>query len=214
MWAIGEPSGPIENGMTYIVRPRIAPRVQVVELAAHLAGSRQLFVGPASASRSEQMNVRSSTLATSAGSEWAQKLFGRFSASRAVNVPAATRSAQSWPYSSADPSHQWTTSGCRIAAQSSTHSEKLLVAGVTAHQSVSVVRCCPSLASNRGGWKPRPASASGRLHVDLGAETDRRRPAGIVEIEDDPLALAQHPQHRPVEGRRLPARNRSCRCRT
>ena len=25
MWAIGEPSGPIENGTTYIVRPRIAP---------------------------------------------------------------------------------------------------------------------------------------------------------------------------------------------
>ena len=23
MWAIGEPSGPIENGMTYIVRPRM-----------------------------------------------------------------------------------------------------------------------------------------------------------------------------------------------
>ena len=26
MWAIGEPSGPIENGTTYIVRPRMAPR--------------------------------------------------------------------------------------------------------------------------------------------------------------------------------------------
>jgi hypothetical protein len=25
MWAIGEPSGPMENGTTYIVRPRIAP---------------------------------------------------------------------------------------------------------------------------------------------------------------------------------------------
>ena len=25
MCAIGEPSGPIENGTTYIVRPRIAP---------------------------------------------------------------------------------------------------------------------------------------------------------------------------------------------
>ena len=25
MWAIGEPSGPIENGTTNIVRPRIAP---------------------------------------------------------------------------------------------------------------------------------------------------------------------------------------------
>ena len=26
MWAIGEPSGPIENGTTYMVRPFIAPR--------------------------------------------------------------------------------------------------------------------------------------------------------------------------------------------
>ena len=25
MWAIGDPSGPIENGTTYIVRPRIEP---------------------------------------------------------------------------------------------------------------------------------------------------------------------------------------------
>ena len=25
MWAMGEPSGPIENGTTYIVRPRIEP---------------------------------------------------------------------------------------------------------------------------------------------------------------------------------------------
>ena len=26
MWAIGEPSGPMENGTTNIVRPRMAPR--------------------------------------------------------------------------------------------------------------------------------------------------------------------------------------------
>ena len=26
IWEIGEPSGPMENGMTYIVRPRIDPR--------------------------------------------------------------------------------------------------------------------------------------------------------------------------------------------
>ena len=36
------------------------------------AGSRQLLVGPASSSRSEQMNVRSSTRATSPGSERAR----------------------------------------------------------------------------------------------------------------------------------------------
>ena len=38
MWAIGEPNGPIENGMTYIVRPRIAPVYSSLELPAHLAG--------------------------------------------------------------------------------------------------------------------------------------------------------------------------------
>ena len=72
MWAIGEPSGPIENGTTYIVRPRIAPVNSRSSSARMSAGSRQLLVGPASSARSEQMNVRSSTRATSPGSEWAQ----------------------------------------------------------------------------------------------------------------------------------------------
>ena len=73
MWAIGEPSGPIENGTTYIVRPRIAPVYSSVELGAHL-GRVAPVVGRAGvvARRSEQMNVRSSTRATSPGSEWAQ----------------------------------------------------------------------------------------------------------------------------------------------
>ena len=43
------------------------------------AGSIQLFVGPASSLVLEQMNVRSSTRATSLGSERARKLFGRSS---------------------------------------------------------------------------------------------------------------------------------------
>ena len=48
MCAMGEPSGPIENGTTYIVRPRIAPVNELEHLGPHLAGSRQLLVGPAS----------------------------------------------------------------------------------------------------------------------------------------------------------------------
>ena len=36
MWAIGEPSGPIENGTTYIVRPRMEPLKRSVEDLAHL----------------------------------------------------------------------------------------------------------------------------------------------------------------------------------
>ena len=70
--AIGEPSGPMLNGTTYIVWPRIAPRNFSVSSSRISAGSRQWLVGPASSSRCEQMNVRSSTRATSLGSESAR----------------------------------------------------------------------------------------------------------------------------------------------
>jgi hypothetical protein len=72
MWEIGEPSGPIENGTTYIVRPRIDPSNSSSRTSRISRGSRQLFVGPASRSFSEQMNVRSSTRATSSGSDRAR----------------------------------------------------------------------------------------------------------------------------------------------
>ena len=72
MWAMGEPSGPIENGTTYIVRPRMAPVYRLVMSARISSGARQLLFGPAACSSAEQMNVRSSTRATSPGSEWAQ----------------------------------------------------------------------------------------------------------------------------------------------
>ena len=72
MWAIGEPSGPIEKGTTYIVRPFMQPLKRPSSISRISAGSRQLLVGPASSSCSEQMKVRSSTRATSAGSERAR----------------------------------------------------------------------------------------------------------------------------------------------
>lgn len=86
------------------------------------AGFIQLFVGPASSSRSEQMNVRSSTRATSLGSEAAQNEFGFF-ASR-TSVPAATRWVVNSRHSSSDPSHQYTRSGVVSAATSRTHSSR------------------------------------------------------------------------------------------
>ena len=63
MCEISEPSGPIENGTTYIVRPRIAPRNSggvpsawpVWSRARIAAGAIQLLVGPASSWRSEQI---------------------------------------------------------------------------------------------------------------------------------------------------------------
>ena len=71
-----EPSGPIENGTTYIVRPRIEPRnrpgvpsaLPCCSSARISAGAIQLLVGPASSWRWLQMKVRSSTRATSLGS--------------------------------------------------------------------------------------------------------------------------------------------------
>ena len=71
-WAIGDPSGPIENGTTYIVRPFMAPVYSLVSSVRISSGSRQLLLGPAASAVLEQMNVRSSTRATSPGSEWAQ----------------------------------------------------------------------------------------------------------------------------------------------
>ena len=46
----------------------------------------------------------------------------------------------------------------------------------------------------------RPVSGAGGTHVDLGAEPQVRRAAGVVEIEHDPLALADHPEDRAFEG--------------
>ena len=72
MWAMGDPSGPIEKGTTYMVRPRMQPSKSSPSSSRISAGSRQLLVGPASSSASEQMKVRSSTRATSPGSERAR----------------------------------------------------------------------------------------------------------------------------------------------
>ena len=68
-WLLSEPSGPIENGTTYMVRPRMQPLKISVSVSRISSGARQLLVGPASASSCEQMNVRSSTRATSPGSD-------------------------------------------------------------------------------------------------------------------------------------------------
>src|SRR5438034_9377479 len=94
MWAIGEPRGPIEKGTTYMVRPFIDPANSPVSSFRISWGSRQLFVGPASSLVFEQMKVRSSTRATSPGSEAAQYLLGRLASARRVKVPAPTRTWQ------------------------------------------------------------------------------------------------------------------------
>src|SRR3954471_14410271 len=71
-WAMGDPSGPIENGTTYMVRPFMQPSNSGCSVARMSAGAIQLLVGPASSFFCEQMKVRSSTRATSPGSEHAR----------------------------------------------------------------------------------------------------------------------------------------------
>ena len=68
-WEMLLPSGPMQNGMTYMVRPRMHPSKISARVPRISSGAIQLLVGPASCSLSEQMNVRSSTRATSLGSD-------------------------------------------------------------------------------------------------------------------------------------------------
>jgi len=90
MWEMGEPSGPMLKGMTYIVLPRMQPLNSLVRFSFISFGAIQLFIGPASSFRTLQMNVRSSTRATSPGSDRERKLFGRFCSLSLINVPEAT----------------------------------------------------------------------------------------------------------------------------
>jgi hypothetical protein len=120
-WAMGEPSGPMQNGMTYMVRPAMQPSNSPAKVARISSGAIQLFVGPASDSCSEQMNVRSSTRATSEGSERAAKLRGRRAGLSGTRVPCSTSSAVRLSYSSCEPSHHCTLAGRASATISLTH---------------------------------------------------------------------------------------------
>src|SRR6185369_6206068 len=117
-------SGPMQNGITYIVRPCMQPRYSSVMVAFISAGAIQLLVGPASASSTEQMNVRSSTRATSVGSVQAQYEFGRFTGSSATSVPAATSSDVRRVHSCSDPSHHTICSGVVSSATSRTQASR------------------------------------------------------------------------------------------
>src|SRR6185295_360378 len=116
-----EPIGPIENGITYMVRPRMQPSNRLFSLRRISMGSSQLLVGPASSFCALQMKVRSSMRATSLGCERARYELGRrFSDSR-TNVPEATSCAHSRSYSASEPSHQTMRSGFASLAISDTH---------------------------------------------------------------------------------------------
>ena len=105
-------------GITYMVRPCIEPANRPVSRFRVSSGSRQLFVGPASSLLREQMNVNSSTRATSAGSERTKMLLGRLFGSSRIAVPARIMCRSMAWYSAGEPSHHTTCSGRHIAAVS------------------------------------------------------------------------------------------------
>src|SRR6266436_9244416 len=99
------------KGNTYIVRPRIEPLNNPLRTLRILNGSSQLLVGPAVSFESEQMNVRSSTRATSLGEDRARKHPGQSFSFSFVKVPALTNWSQRKSYSAWEPSIQWMRSG-------------------------------------------------------------------------------------------------------
>ena len=72
---MGEPIGPIEKGITYMVRPFIHPLYKSVMVFFSSTGSIQLLVGPASSCFFDSIAVRCSTLATSDG--WLRNIFSQ-----------------------------------------------------------------------------------------------------------------------------------------
>ena len=118
-----------------MVRPRIEPANSSFSSPRISAGSRQLLVGPASclapgADEGAVLDPRH-VAGIGAGQVGVGPLGSSESRSK---VPASTSVAQSWSYSSWDPSHQWTAAGLVSSATRSTQSSRvvLLVAAVVA----------------------------------------------------------------------------------
>src|SRR5258708_14880350 len=105
---MGESSGPIAKGITYIVRPRIQPLNIADSFCFISTGSAQLLVGPASSLVFEQIKVRSSTRATSLGWERARYEPGLLVSLSLVKVPLFTIMSHSASFSFSEPSHQKT----------------------------------------------------------------------------------------------------------
>ena len=108
----------MQNGTTYMVRPRMEPEKCSSISSFSAAGFIQLLVGPASSSFSVEMKVRDSTRATSEGWERARNELGRFSSFSLVSVPASTSSAVRRSHSSREPSAKTTLSGSKRSTAS------------------------------------------------------------------------------------------------
>src|SRR5690606_9809747 len=116
----GESIGPMQYGITYIVRPCMQPSNSASIFAWASAGAIQWLFGPASSRSGVQTKVRCSTRATSSGSERCSQLPGWVSWLRRISVPSASMPATRAAFSASLPSHQWIASGRVSAATSAT----------------------------------------------------------------------------------------------
>ena len=121
------------------MRPFMHPANRALSSWRISNGSRQLFVGPASASSSEQMNVRSSTRATSDGLERARNEFGRFSGLSLMKVPASTSCCVRRSHSSCDPSHHSTRSGWSVQRLLHPFEQLLFFVGALSRPGIAVI---------------------------------------------------------------------------
>jgi hypothetical protein len=106
MWAIGEPSGPIENGTTYIVRPAMQPSNRPFRVWRISSGAVQLLVGPAcflGVGTDEGAVFDARDVARIGAGQVGIRALAGF---RRFIVPASTISAHRRSYSSCEPSHQ------------------------------------------------------------------------------------------------------------
>ena len=152
------------NGITYRVRPFMEP-LNIPTIRCFIsAGSAQLFVGPASSLVFEQMNVRSSTRATSLGCDLARKHPGRFCGLSRVSVPIRTMRSQRLPYSSSEPSHQKTWSGAQSFVCFSTQAISCLCVVLQVPKGLlSIVFHFPSRFVCRSAFHPKVVGMDSRI---------------------------------------------------
>src|ERR1700682_6802718 len=132
------------------------------------AGTIQLFVGPASISRSEQIKVRDSTRATSDGSDSARYEFGCFSSLSRLKVPASTNCSESRSNSSSEPSANTTRSGCVSSATSWTQaSSSLCFVGAVSRPGMVAAVIELSCVGFLPGRRPHDATETSSLAVTV-----------------------------------------------
>ena len=219
--AMGLPIGPIENGTTYIVRPRIAPSKRPSSVLRIAAGAIQLLVGPASSSRSLQMNVRSSTRATSDGSEQREVASGpqrRIEAQQRARWRPSPRKAGRIPPRL--PSHQTMRSGLVSAAISATQASSRACRTYGGAETAAARAGIESgwfmrdVRDKEGGDERRGCGARGNRRFYTAASTRPESPSaatrsgGLTDsARGDHEQPAERIEHPPVRARRVGPRD-------